>query len=123
MAASDDHNLMPGDPRVLADAIPLSRRFEGSRCVHEAYGYMAAIVAERVIRRLESRLQETAAWRALTDRARIQRLIGAMQCNATERSEKRQVPSSDGARARRPRKRARLNVMEIPNVLRFLPPR
>jgi hypothetical protein len=72
MAASDDHKLRPSDPRVLADAIALSHRFRASRHVHEAYGYMAAIVAERVIRRVERRVQETAAWRALADRARIQ---------------------------------------------------
>jgi hypothetical protein len=47
------HNLTPADPRDLAESIAFALRFEGRKRKHDAAEYMAAIAAERVVRRLE----------------------------------------------------------------------
>lgn len=72
MTAVDYHNLrrLTDAP---ADAIAFSRPFEGRRRIHQAYECKAANAVERVMRRLGG-YEETVAWRALGDRARIQRL-------------------------------------------------
>ncbi len=49
--ASD--NLMPADPRDLADALAFALRFQGRKRIHNADEIMAEIVAKRLVEHLE----------------------------------------------------------------------
>jgi hypothetical protein len=48
-----DDKLTPADPKDIADTIAFSLKFEGRKRVHDADAFMAAIVAQRIVRHLE----------------------------------------------------------------------
>jgi hypothetical protein len=47
-----DDDLMPADPRDLAEAIAFALRYRGGKRVHQADEYMAQIAAERIVEHL-----------------------------------------------------------------------
>ena len=49
----DDEKLSPAEPQDLAESIAFALLFSGRKRVHDSDKYMAAIVADRVVRHLE----------------------------------------------------------------------
>jgi hypothetical protein len=49
----DDEKLTPADPSDIADSIAFALLFSGRKRVHDSDKYMAAIVADRIVRHLE----------------------------------------------------------------------
>jgi hypothetical protein len=48
-----DERLTPADPSDIADSIAFALQFSGRKRVHDSDTYMAAIVANRIVRHLE----------------------------------------------------------------------
>ena len=53
MADPSDEKLTPSNPDDLAAALAFALKFEGRKRWHDADGFMADIVARRLVRRLE----------------------------------------------------------------------
>ena len=53
MADPGDEKLTPSDPEDLAAALAFALKFEGRKRWHDADGFMADIVARRLVRHLE----------------------------------------------------------------------
>jgi hypothetical protein len=49
----DDEKLSPADPGDIAGSIAFALLFSGRKRVHDSDQYMAAIVADRIVRHLE----------------------------------------------------------------------
>jgi hypothetical protein len=49
----DDEKLRPADPSDIAGSIAFALLFSGRKRVHDSDTYMAAIVADRIVRHLE----------------------------------------------------------------------
>ena len=49
----NDEKLSPAEPQDLAESIAFALLFSGRKRVHDSDKYMAAIVADRVVRHLE----------------------------------------------------------------------
>ena len=49
----DDEKLSPADPSDIASSIAFSLLFSGRKRVHDSDTYIAAIVANRIVRHLE----------------------------------------------------------------------
>jgi hypothetical protein len=52
-AMPDDEKLSPADPSDIAGSIAFALQFSGRKRVHDSDTYMAAIVANRIVRHLE----------------------------------------------------------------------
>ena len=53
----DDEKLSPADPGDIAGSIAFALQFSGRKRVHDSDTYMAAIVANRIVRHLERRIR------------------------------------------------------------------
>jgi hypothetical protein len=79
MADLRDEKLTPSDPDDLAAALAFALQFEGRKRWHDADGFMADIVARRLVRHLERAgyvvMKRPTARRSLADWARLRGVV------------------------------------------------